>query len=382
MINLKSLLLPFFLFVILPFVVLCLYINFGSGMNKINTIPLFLGKEKTEYGVYVDPFLYTYNNFRLTPKEVARLVKSYGFNVVHLIAVNVGDNSSSFLNVMSSFVEAFRSENLSIVLTIYPPTDRVAWETHPEWRQRFLNGGSQYDWRVYLAPTNDDFVIYYLKNVKRLLKAYNFDGIELAECWYEVDKGPGSPYYADFSSSMRQKFKEASGIDPLELFNSSSPYYYLRDSKLYEKWVNFRVEVIVNFMKKILNAAKEVNPNIKTYIMYLSDVGQNYSTRVVHAQDLDAIVKDVKPDYVVIETAWQDWIKIDLSPDYIKSYAAYYVSKVHGSGVKVIAQTDVGSVPQMKRNLEWVKEFTQHAVNNGFDGVVFYEFSIGSFVKR
>ncbi len=380
MTNFKFLILAFFLFIIFSSAVVYLYLNLN--MNKTNATPLFSSKGKAEYGIYVDPFLNTYDNLRLTPKEVARLVKSYGFNAVHLVIVNVGDNSPSFSNIIGSYVEALRSENLSVVLTIYPPTDRVAWETHPEWRQRFLNGESKYDWRVYLAPTDDGFVAYYLENVKRLLKTYNFDGIELAECWYEVDEGPSSPYYADFSSSMRQKFKEASGIDPLELFNSSSPHYYLRDSQLYEEWVNFRVAVITNFMKNILNAAKEVNPNIRTYIMYLSDVGQSYNTRIDHAQDLNAIVKDVRPDYIVIETAWQDWIKVNLSPSYVKSYADYYVSKIHDAQVKVIVQTDVGSVPQMKRGLDWVKEFTQNAIDNGFDGVVFYEFSIGSFIKQ
>ncbi|MBO3763179.1 MAG: hypothetical protein QXS21_00165 [Thermoproteota archaeon] len=349
-------------------------------MNKSVT-PLFSGNEKVERGVYVDPLLNTYSNFHLTPEKVAKLIKDYGFNVVHLVIVNVGDNSASFSSLISSYVKSFRLENLSVVLTIYPPTDEVAWKTHPEWRQRFLNGESKYDWRVYLAPTDDDFVAYYLENVRRLLKEYNFNGIELAECWYEVDEGPSSPYYADFSSSMRQKFKEASGVDPLELFNSSSPYYYLKNSQLYEEWVNFRVKVITNFMKKILSVAKEVNPNIKTYVMYLSDVGQNYSTRIDHAQDLNAIVRDVKPDYIVIETAWQDWIKADLSPSYVKAYADHYVSIVHNAQVKVIIQTDVGSIAQMKRSLEWVKEFSNSAIKNGFDGVVFYEFSIGSFVK-
>lgn len=379
MTKFKFLILVFFLFIFSSAVV---YLYLNLSMNKTAIMPLFLSKEKAEYGVYVDPFLSTYSNPRLTPKEVAKLVKGYGFNTAHLVVVNVGDISSSFSNTISSYVEALRSENLSVVLTIYPPTDSIAWETHPEWRQRFLNGESKYDWRVYLAPTNDGFVTYYLENVKRLLKTYNFDGIELAECWYEVDEGPSSPYYADFSSSMRQKFKEASGVDPLELFNSSSLHYYLKDSQLYEEWVNFRVEVITNFMKNILNAAKEVNPNIRTYVMYLSDVGQNYSTRIDHAQDLNAIIKDVRPDYVVIETAWQDWIRVDLSPSYVKSYADYYVSKVHNAQVKIIVQTDVGSVSQMRRSLDWVKEFTQNAIDNGFDGVVFYEFSIGSFIKQ
>lgn len=379
MIKFKFIVLFFLLFVIFSSVVAYL-VYLSLGAHKINTKPLFSNKGKVEYGVYVDPLLSTYSNLHLTPKEVARIIKSYGFNVVHLVIVNVGDNSPSLSSTISSYVEALRSENLSVVLTIYPPTDIVAWETHPEWRQRFLNGKSQYDWRVYLAPTSDEFVAYYLENVKRLLKAYNFDGIELAECWYEVDEGPKSPYYADFSDSMRQRFKEVSGVDPLELFNSSSPYYYLKNPQLYEKWVNFRVEVITKFMKKILDAAKEVKPNIKTYVMYLSDVGQNYSTRVDHAQDLDAIVKDVKPDYVVIETAWQDWIKADLSPSYVKLYADHYVSKVHEAQVKVIVQTDVGSVQQMRRSLEWVKEFSDNAINNSFDGVVFYEFSIGSFI--
>ncbi|MEM0161795.1 MAG: hypothetical protein QXO62_01910, partial [Thermoproteota archaeon] len=158
-------------------------------MNKSVT-PLFSGNEKVERGVYVDPLLNTYSNFHLTPEKVAKLIKDYGFNVVHLVIVNVGDNSASFSSLISSYVKSFRLENLSVVLTIYPPTDEVAWKTHPEWRQRFLNGESKYDWRVYLAPTDDDFVAYYLENVRRLLKEYNFNGIELAECWYEVDEGP------------------------------------------------------------------------------------------------------------------------------------------------------------------------------------------------
>lgn len=358
------------------------YLHFNLDKNENNVKSLFLNENNIECGVYVDPLLSTYSNLHLSPKEVANLIKDYGFNTVHLVVVDVSNNATSFSNLLKSYVDAFHSEKTLVILTVYPPTDEIAWKTHPEWRQKFLNGESKYDWRVYLAPTNDEFVSYYLENVKRLLKAYNFDGIELAECWYEVDAGPSNSYYADFSNSMRQKFKEVSGVDPLELFNSSSPNYYLKDVQTYDKWVNFRIKVITNFMKRIIEAAKEVNPNIRTYVMYLPDVGQNYSTREYHAQDLEAIIKDVSPDYVVIETAWQDWIKVDLSPDYVKLYADHYLKEIKDEKIKVIVQTDVGSVPQMRRNLEWVKEFANNATSYGFKGVVFYEFSVGSFIKR
>jgi hypothetical protein len=72
------------------------YLHFSLDKNENNMRSLFLNENNIEYGVYVDPLLSTYSNLHLSPKEVANLIKDYGFNTVHLVVVDASNNAASF----------------------------------------------------------------------------------------------------------------------------------------------------------------------------------------------------------------------------------------------------------------------------------------------
>jgi glycerol-3-phosphate cytidylyltransferase-like family protein len=118
--------------------------------------------------------------------------------------------------------------------------------------------------------------------------------------------------------------------------------------------------------------------------MHLSDCTvEPEKSREYQAQDPDASVKMLKPDILVIQDAWQDWTRKDLNPDFVKQYAVAYVKRIRDLDRKVHIKVhaDIGSQKHMQRSYSWMREFSAHAREGGFDAPIYYEFSLGDYSR-
>ena len=326
--------------------------------------------------VSVDIFFERY--FERPWDETAKEIRDKGFTCVHLIVL---EDLPEWERLA---VDAFHKQGLAVVLQVFPTTDPEAYRNHPEWHQKMLNGGSKFDWRVYLDPIYQGYTDYIAQKCCDRVKSMGYDAIELAEPWFEVWGGPypsnpNSGHYASISAGMRQAFLEKYGVDPADLFDEESTHYFMKDRDLYQKWVDFRVEVLIRFMTQIFSRVKEAKPGIVTMVMYLSDIRVAYDkVREYQGQDLEAILEEVRPDVIVIQSAWQDWLRPNLRPDYVLEYGKAYVPRVRGKA-RIIVQTDIGSSPQMRRDYNWMRGLSALAQQVGFGSYVAYEYSLGDF---
>ncbi len=186
--------------------------------------------------------------------------------------------------------------------------------------------------------------------------------------------------------NCREKFKTHSGTDPRELFDPKSERWFLKEANraLYEQWMDFRVDTILDFSKKLFDAARSVRPGIKIVHMHLSDCTvEPGRIREYQAQDFEKAIQVLHPDAMIIEDAWQDWEKPGTRPDFIRAYGAYYLETIRklSSTIKVFGHADIGSLAPMQRSNSWMREFSMHAHEAGFDGVDYYEFTTGVFSR-
>jgi len=105
--------------------------------------------------------------------------------------------------------------------------------------------------------------------------------------------------------------------------------------------------------------------------------------REYQAQDLEAALGSLKPDILVIQDAWQDWLKPDLDPNYVRIYAEAYVKRSRAvlPDLVIKAHADIGSKKRSQRNIRWMSRFLKEARKGGFDSTVYYEYSIGDFSR-
>ncbi|MFB3897000.1 MAG: hypothetical protein ACE14V_11930 [bacterium] len=333
--------------------------------------------------VSIDPL---FESYKTKPWiDWAKEIKAYGFTAVHVIAV-----TDIPIEKQQEIVTAFYKEGLACIFRLYPTTDFAAYQQHPEWRQQLLNGESKYDWRVYLCPNHPDFVKLIAARIEKTIKQVPYDGIQLAEPWFEVwggpyETNPARGGYACLCDSCVAKFKKITGINPRDLFDKQSKYYFTKpeNKKLYEQWVSFRVDTITAFSKTLFDTAKRIHPEIKTFGMYLSDCRVKLdAVREYQAQDLELIIDRIKPDAITIEDAWQDWTQPDLSPSFISDYAKAYITRIRNQAkypIIIQSHADIGSRKDTQRTYRWMRQFSAYSQRGGFDSPTYYEYSIGKF---
>lgn len=348
-----------------------------KNTDRLNLKQIQLADSKGFYGPGVNVDV-VFKHYHSKPfPEIAQEIKNKGFTSIHVIDVNL--QPEGFQNLAKT-ANTLHHAGLNTVLTVYPTTDHVAYAQHPEWRQRSLNGSSSYDWRTYLCPNNPEFSSFMEEKIGKALRVADFDALEFAEPWFEIWGGPEElnvgGYYCCVCDHCRQKFKALSGVDPLGLFDPKGPHYFRKNPDLYEKWIKFRVDSLQSFMLRLYKAAEKARPGIGRVAMLVSDCRvEPGKSREYQGQDFDSIIKDVKPDAMVIESAWQDWTQSGLESVYIADYGKAYIPR-RGS-VKLLSQCDIGSTQDAKRGIEWLRSFSSISAYAGFEGYVAYEYSIG-----
>ena len=360
-----------------------LMLNMGGeimmGTGNSSTVAM---QRLTSDSIAVDPAFEFYK--KKSWKDWAEEIKSLGFNAVHIIIV-----ANIPLQQQNLMVKTFHEKGMSCVLRLYPTTDFAAYELHPDWRQKMLDGSSRYDWRVYLCPNSEAFTEHACSEVRRILGAVPYDAIELAEPWFEIWGGPYAENpnrgkYACICDNCTRLFKAQTGADPTDFLNTPETLN-TTNYQIYHKWQDFRVNSILQFSKRLYDEALNVRPGICLIHMHLSDCTvAPEKSREYQAQDLDAALKFLKPDVLIIEDAWQDWTQPDLQPEFVRAYAEAYVARSRAIHPNIVikAHADIGSLKPSRRNLAWMRQFGKEARAGGFNSIIFYEFSLGDYSNK
>ncbi|NDV79823.1 hypothetical protein D0T57_12720 [Dysgonomonas sp. 511] len=247
-----------------------------------------------------------------------------------------------------------------------------------EWAMEFL---TPYPGLYFYSFHNDDFVNWQVERVKRIMRNYDFVGIEFAESyfpeWKTIDN---NGFYGDVSLYARQKFIHEYLNQP----NSEVPdFASIRSNpELYEKWQDFRVDAVLNFNMQIKNAVKETNPAtlFASWGMGIRS-GTLDEIREHFGLDMIRIAEEVNPDVFFIQTASQDWSDDLLAPDYLNEYS-YIVNGIRAVepdialGIQAdIASLSYGNSSAPKRTPEWWLNFMDLSLQAGYYTNTSYEYA-------
>lgn len=332
----------------------------------------------------VDP---AFDYYRSKPlASIAAKIRNAGFT-----AAQITDTGGLTAGQHKELADTFRAAGVSPVLRVYPPTDSRLYRAHPEWHQKMLGGADgKFDWRTYLCPSRPEVVKAYADKVAQSIKVGNYDGVQFAEIWFEQwggpEEKPGKPraHYACVCDACLAKFRTITGrdIDAREMLTcTTSPLYFRKSANaaLYKQWVDMRVDTVQEFAKALVAAARAAKPGIIINNMFLSDARQKLNgSREYQAVDVDRIVRDLHPDIITVQDAWQDWTQADLKPSFIKDYARSYCDRIRKlqPGIYIMSHADIGSLPASRRSAEWIRKFADETVRSGLSAPSYYEWSV------
>jgi hypothetical protein len=245
------------------------------------------------------------------------------------------------------------------------------------------------DWRTYLCPNQPAFVTAYCDYLEQQMREGGFDGVQLAEIWFENWGGPQvqgkpNPRYACVCEACLVRFQRLTGTNARPMLTdpeSETFYQKPANTTLYAKWVDMRVQTIQEFGTSIIAAARRANPKACIKVMYMGDARVKvYAGREYLGTDLERMVKDWRPDIMCFQDAWQDWLQPDLKPDFVADYARAYKDRVEKllPGIFLTSHADIGSKPASKRRVDWIRRFAEETVRAGFGAPSFYEWHIST----
>lgn len=200
-----------------------------------------------------------------------------------------------------------------------PHVSQKFWFTRPECREKTAGTGDNYIfWRLNVNLQNQACLASVYEFMDDTLNRYDWDGINIAEIYYDYEKG-AIEYFTPMNEDFRANYKALSGTDPLNFFDSGSPFYYLNNEVEWKKFLSYRTDIVTGlhdaFMNRIFAHPKSAEREVVLTIVdslnydYADIVFPDVPSLIDTGVDLPAIVKlREKYDFTMqIEDPWPFW---------------------------------------------------------------------------
>ncbi len=141
-----------------------------------------------------------------------------------------------------------------------PQVSQKFWLEHPEWREKnYLGKDVRPSWRYPVALTDSRARQAMLADYATFLRRYEFDGVNLAELYFEAGRGmEDSTLYTPMHASARRDLRALLGEDPVRLFDPRSPIYW-RDHPAARNLVTaYRIRTLEGVYRDLLGLAHSI----------------------------------------------------------------------------------------------------------------------------
>jgi hypothetical protein len=226
--------------------------------------------ERRDIELYVDPDL-EYPN---TPDELAEKWRSGGVRRVHVAAWKE-DRISGYRFDYTGFLTAMHARGIEVFAWVgWPHVNASFFRQHPACREITATGKPAHIfWRDNVALEDPACFDQAWAETSELLNSAEFDGVNLAELYFEnPEGGPKNPSaYTPFHPVARAEFQTKGGFDPIEIVDPSSPRYWERDRVSFDSWVEWRTAKARELHEKLLAKVRTLTRIRNTTVTIIDD---------------------------------------------------------------------------------------------------------------
>jgi peptidoglycan/xylan/chitin deacetylase (PgdA/CDA1 family) len=249
----------------------------GMGYSRFPNLPELLINEyhlnpmlkRRGADVYFDP------GYRpsISIEVLAKMWKRYGIRAVHVAAWSFYDKWS--YDYARLIKVAHQNGILVYAWFEWPHVSQRFWDAHPQWREKTaILTDAHADWRLHMNFQNPDCLKAVLSDAAALLKANDWDGINLGEFTFDSPSGIERPdAMTPFNPQARAEFMRLNGFDPVELFKTASPNYWRANPSALETFYAYRKDVNERLLDVILknfeDLKKKTNRPMETVVTIL-----------------------------------------------------------------------------------------------------------------
>lgn len=214
---------------------------------------------------------------RADPEYLARHWRRAGIAVLHAAAWHNMEPDAARDEYLKQVIEACHRNAISVYAWLeLPHVSEKFWADHPEWREKTAVGqDAQLDWRKLMNLQNPDCRRAIAKSVGELLGRFDWDGVNLAELYFESLEGAANPArFTPMNRKVRENFRQTAGLDPQDLFDANSPYFAAAHPEALRKFLDYRAALASHMQQEwleTLDQFRKEKPYLDVTITHIDD---------------------------------------------------------------------------------------------------------------
>jgi hypothetical protein len=203
--------------------------------------------------------------------------RAAGISALHVAAWHYWERNPEADAYLQRLIAACHANAITVYAWLeLPHVSEKFWDDHPEWREKTaLLQDAQLDWRKLINLTNRDAFAAVSKGVRDLVDRFDWDGVNLAELYFESLEGYENPArLTPMNDDIRAEFRQNAGFDPVELFRAQSPHSYVKDSAGLGRFLEYRSELVRRQQAEWIGqieAIRRVKPHLDFTLTHVDD---------------------------------------------------------------------------------------------------------------
>jgi hypothetical protein len=201
-----------------------------------------------------------------------------GISALHVAGWHYYEQNTESDEYLRRLIEAcHRNAILVYVWLELPHVSEKFWNDHPEWREKTaILQDAQLDWRKLMNLSNPDCAAAVSAGVKQLVNRFDWDGVNLAELYFESLEGAANPArFTPMNQDVRDEFSGLNGFDPILLFQTPNP-----DPARLRTFLDYRAELARRQQEKWIGEIESIRAAKPDLDFVLTHVDDRFDTRM------------------------------------------------------------------------------------------------------
>jgi len=203
--------------------------------------------------------------------------KQAGISRLHVAAWQYYEPDTDRDRYLHELIESCHRRGILVYAWLeLPHVSEKFWNAHPEWREKTaLLQDAHLDWRMLMNLLDPSCFAAAADGVRQLLRRFDWDGVNLAELYFESLQGHHNPSrFTPMNQQVRQQFRALGGFDPLELFTPNSPNNWLSNPVGLRRFLDYRAELALRLQRQwigVIEALRSEKPGLGLVVTHIDD---------------------------------------------------------------------------------------------------------------
>jgi hypothetical protein len=208
--------------------------------------------------------------------------RNAGIGAIHVAGWHYYEPNAESDEYLRRLIDACHRKAILVYVWLeLPHVSEKFWDAHPEWREKTaILQDAQLDWRKLMNLNNPDCFAAVSQGVKQLAGRFDWDGVNLAELYFESLEGAADPArFTPMNPDIRREFQTLHGFDPIELFQSAKPPAKSDEARL-RTFLDYRADIALRQQEKWIGEIESIRASKPDLDMVLTHVDDRFDTRM------------------------------------------------------------------------------------------------------